>query len=292
MRKVWLEVALNGGGTRKWQPLMPTKVSEIVEEGLSCVEQGASILHLHAYDAEGVDQENSGDTYIRIAEEIARFSDAVVYPTTLSRATLERLRKGSGEGRYSHLEALAHKRLLEWMCVDPGSTNISLVENLKSGLNGSVYVNSDADIREGLGIASRLDVHPSFALYEPGFARTGATLFSAQPDAPKPVYRVMLSNSYTFGFPAKEYAVNAWSQLLKEVAPGAPWMIAGLGVDVLPLVKSILALGGHIRVGLEDAPKHSTWSNTKWAAEAAMRIRDEGFGLATADDVRNELRHS
>lgn len=287
MKKVWLEVALNGGGTRRWQPKMPTTIPQMVEDALACAEAGAAILHLHAYDAEGVEQENSTETYVRIAEEIRRFSDAIVYPTTLSEATLERLRKGSGGERYAHVQALAAKDLLEWMCVDPGSTNISLIENLKAGQNGSVYTNKDSDIREGLAIARHLKAHPSFALYEPGFARTGATL--AHPGAPRPIYRLMLSDSYTFGFPAREYAVEAWARLLAEVAPGAPWMVAGLGVDVLPLVGATVKRGGHVRVGLEDAPKASQWTNLQWTREAAARIADAGGALASPDDVRADL---
>ena len=48
--KNWLEVALNGPWTRKRQPGIPVSVAEIVEQGIACVNAGASIVHVHAYD--------------------------------------------------------------------------------------------------------------------------------------------------------------------------------------------------------------------------------------------------
>ena len=49
--------------------------------------------------------------------------------------------------------------------------------------------------------------------------------------------------------------------LLRREAPDAPWMVAGLGADVLPLIPEVVAVGGHVRVGLEDAPLGSALRN-------------------------------
>ena len=77
--------------------------------------------------------------------------------------------------------------------------------------------------------------------------------------------------------------------LLDQIAPGAQWMVAGLDVDVLPLIPRVVAEGGHVRVGLEDAPFGSTRSNVEWA-EAAVRVIDNAGGeVATPEDVRNLL---
>src|SRR5215469_13539120 len=49
-RKTWLEVALNGGWTRRLQRLIPVTPAEIVAEGIAAVRAGAAIVHVHAYD--------------------------------------------------------------------------------------------------------------------------------------------------------------------------------------------------------------------------------------------------
>ena len=51
MRKVWIEVALNGAWSRRYQPGIPDTVAQIVAEGIACARAGASIVHTHAYAA-------------------------------------------------------------------------------------------------------------------------------------------------------------------------------------------------------------------------------------------------
>ena len=44
----------------------------------------------------------------------------------------------------------------------------------------------------------------SFAIYEPGFLRLGAMLSRNIKGCPRPVYRFMFSDKFSFGFPAEE----------------------------------------------------------------------------------------
>ena len=95
---------------------------------------------------------------------------------------------------------------------------------------------------------------------------------------------------FAFGFPAKPYALAAHVALLEESAPGAPWMIAGLAVDIRPLIAETVARGGHVRVGLEDAPLGSSMSNLAWVEAAVRLVRDNGAEPASGSDVRNALQ--
>ena len=67
---------------------------------------------------------------------------------------------------------------------------------------------------------------------------------------------------------------------------GAPWMIAGLGVELDGLWDVAVARGGHLRVGLEDAPLGCTSSNAEMVAEACHAVPQAGRPLATASEVR------
>jgi len=82
----------------------------------------------------------------------------------------------------------------------------------------------------------------------------------------------------------------ALTTLLEREAPGSPWMVGGLGVDVLPLVPHAVAAGGHVRVGLEDAPFGSKRSNLDWVETAAKAIKKAGGKLASAAEIRAQLR--
>lgn len=99
----------------------------------------------------------------------------------------------------------------------------------------------------------------------------------------------MFSSDYTFSFPPDDFGLTAYLNLLDRVAPGARWMVAGLGVDIRPLVPRAVAEGGHVRVGLEDASLGCEKSNVELAQEAARLIDNCGSGLATAAEIRAEL---
>ncbi|GGC55499.1 3-keto-5-aminohexanoate cleavage protein [Chelatococcus reniformis] len=275
---VWLEVALNGPWGRGLQPLAPVSVDAIVGEAVACVQAGAAIVHLHAYDAEGRQQVDCADTYARIIEAIRERAGAIVYPTI-----------ASGDDRYAIIEQLAARGLLEWAVVDPGSVNIEPLHPGEAGLPSFTYVNTPANLERGFDLAARHGFHPAFACYEPGFVRAGAAYCRRQPAVPRPVYRLMFSSTFSFGFPPGPQGLRAYKALLDEVAPGEPFMVSGLGVDVRPLARDAVALGGHVRVGLEDAPLGSPHTNLELVEEMAGLIRDAGRQLATADEVRRQL---
>ena len=130
---------------------------------------------------------------------------------------------------------------------------------------------------------------PSFAIYEPGFVRLGSALAAKHRDLPCPVYRLMFSDEFAWGFPPKGYALDAYLSLLGEAAPSSPWMVAGLGVDVTPLAQRTVAAGGHIRVGIEDAHFGCVRSNVELVEEAVRLVGDSGGQAAPPAAVRRAL---
>jgi 3-keto-5-aminohexanoate cleavage enzyme len=283
--KTWLEVALNGPWTRKHQPRIPVTVKEIVDEGITCVKAGAAIVHAHAYDEATGRQTQSPDVYASIIDGIRSKVDAIVYPTIPAAGLGAPPGEQTSQQRFAHVEELARRGLIEWAAIDPGSTNFSLYDDLREDRPGFVYLNPEEDVRHGLKLAMRYGFHPSYAIYEPGFVRLGATLHWRE-SCPAPVYRFMFSSGYTFSFPPEDYALTAYLKLLDQVAPGAQWMVAGLQVDVLPMIPRAVAEGGHVRVGLEDTSYGCELSNLQLVERAAQRIVAVGGDLATATEVR------
>jgi uncharacterized protein (DUF849 family) len=270
--RTWLEVALNGPWGRARQPGIPVRIEDIVAEGIACAHEGAAIVHVHAYDETSGRQCDDADLYARIIEGIRAKADCVVYPTIPFGGA------HTPQSRFAAVEGLARRGLLECAVVDPGSVNV----------DGFVYVNPDEHIRHGLDLAARFRFTPGYAIYEPGFLRLGARL-AREASAPRPIYRFMFSQGFAFGFPPAEYALDAYLRLLADEAPGAPWMVAGLAVDVLTIAAAAAARGGHVRVGLEDAPFGSPRSNLQWVQAAGRAIRAAGCELASASEVRRAL---
>jgi uncharacterized protein (DUF849 family) len=60
-------------------------------------------------------------------------------------------------------------------------------------------------------------------------------------------------------------------------------------VDIVPLISETVRRGGHIRVGLEDAPFGTARSNRALVEEAVKLIRKHGAEPATVAEMRAAL---
>ena len=286
----WLEVALNGPWSRARQPKIPVLADEIVADAIQCAEAGAAILHFHAYDPVSGRQRDDYEIYAPIIERIRAKVDVICYPTVPFAGSMDAPNPLTAAQRFSAVEKLVEAGLIEWSVVDPGSTNISHYVDIAEGKEGFIYANPESHVRYGLSLAQKYKITPSYAIYEPGFMRLGAALHRAYPGAPIPIYRLMFSEHIAFGFPPIDWALEAYLKLLAQEAPKAPWMVAGLGVEIQPLIEAVVRQGGHVRVGLEDAPMGCTTGNLALAKEAGLRITRSGGRLATAAEVRASLK--
>lgn len=289
MHKVCIEVALNGPWTRRVQTTMPESPDEIVADAVACAEAGASVVHFHAYDTATGEQTTDLDLVTRIIERIKAEADVVVYPAIRYMANSESIQDDAGPKRYAHLDAMAAAGIAEWLIVDPGSTNLVSYRDIEQKRKALVDINTPSAIRFGLSVASRHRLHPGFAIYEPGYLRLAAALCKAMPEVPAPMYRFMFSEQLTFGFRPRPYALDTYLAMLAEEAPGAAWMVAGLGVDIRPLIPMAARSGGHIRVGLEDCPLGSTAANVDLVREARGLVEAEGGEVASTAHVRDGL---
>ena len=282
---VWLEVALNGAWTRRRQPAMPVTRAQIVEDAAACAEAGAAIVHVHAYDEDSGTPREAYEIYAPIFEDIRSRTDVICYPT-VPMGPHPSAGPDEARARYDVVERLARAGLIEWSVVDPGSVNLATVAELRAGADGFLYANSASDVRAGLALCREHRLVPSYAVYEPGFLRAGAGLDDAVSGAPRPVYRFMFSTGFTFGFPPAEWALDTCLRMLEAADPGSPWMVAGLGVELDELWGAAVALGGHLRVGLEDAPLGCAASNAELVLAAARAVQAAGRRLASAPEIR------
>ena len=291
IRPVFIEAALNGPWSKKRQPLMPVTTKALISEGIACARAGASVIHIHVYDPATGLQFEDFDAYREVIEGIREYEDVIVYPTLPLSGFEKTGQTHSPEARFETVEKLAAAGLLEWSVIDPGTTQIN---ELKPGGADEVqflYINSEAEIRYGLELASQYKFVPSFAIYEPGFLRLGAHLSAMTHGCPRPIYRFMFSDKFSFGFPAEEIYLSTYIELLQKMDPGAVWMIAGLQVNLLQITTRCLANGGHIRTGLEDAPFGFQTGNVELVSQTAHTIIKENYEIGTAAQFRKSLHY-
>ena len=286
-KKTWIEVALNGAWTRRLQPRIPITAEEIVREGVACVKAGAAIVHAHTLDADSGRQNNDVENCVAFLSSIRSQVDAIAYPTAVPPPN-----RIDWKERYATVVEVCRRGVAEWGFIDPGSVNLWQAGTAAPDYNNDrgIYANSPGFVEYQMQQAEEHQFHPAYACYEPGFVRHGAMLHRQHPRTPTPIYRFMLTSAFTFSFPPERWALEAYVKLLESVAPGAPWIVAGLSVDVLPLIPAAVAMGGHVRVGLEDAPHNSNRSNLELVEAAVNAIQKAGGEPATAADVRAALK--
>ena len=190
--------------------------------------------------------------------------------------------------RFAHIEELIARGLLEFTLVDPGSVNFTQTTTTSGAKPAGTYMNPENHVRYALDFSARHGLHPDFAIYEPGFTRAGASLARAA-GCKTPIYRLMFCEGVAVGFPPRPYALAAYVALQEEEAPGAPWMIAAVNADIRPLIAETVARGGHIRVGLEDAPLGTRSTNLELVEEAVRMVREAGAEPASPAEMRQAL---
>ena len=80
MKKLILEARINEYMSRDLNPNVPWLPEEIGEDAARCREEGASVVHFHARNADG-SPDHSAVTYSRAIREVRARSDILIHPT-------------------------------------------------------------------------------------------------------------------------------------------------------------------------------------------------------------------
>ena len=82
-------------------------------------------------------------------------------------------------------------------------------------------------------------------------------------------------------------------ETMESLCPGSTWSTFGVGRSAMEMLYGAVALGGHIRVGMEDnvlyAKGRLADSNRQFVERAARVIREYGNEVATSDEAREIL---
>ena len=78
---------------------------------------------------------------------------------------------------------------------------------------------------------------------------------------------------------------------LKSLIPeGSTWAACGIGSGHMPIMMAAIAMGGHLRVGMEDNVMYHKGvpaeSNAQFVARAKRLLEEAGYEAATPDEAR------
>ncbi len=266
--KTIITAALCGAVTPKEKcAALPVTPQEIAEDGIRCWKAGASILHLHMRDDEGhgtMDVNKFRETVKILRGEC----DAVLNLTTSGELNV------SDERRMEHIIELKP----EMATFDCGTLNTGdgIFENRQEFLEKLAKVMIDNDIK------------PEVEVMDIGMMNA-CKWFADKGILKKPVHYQFVLGFGLFGAPATPQNLCYMHDQLPE---GSTWSAFGTGAAHLPILYTALALGGNVRVGLEDNvwyTKGVPATNEMLVSRAGRLIQEFGNEVATPDDAREIL---
>jgi uncharacterized protein (DUF849 family) len=283
---VVIEVALNGVHSKRHAAQLPTSPDEIAADMIRCLDAGASICHAHDHirpettPAE-LEQIVAG-TYRKV---LAEHPDALLYPATTWGGPLQE--------RWSLHAGLARDGLIKTGYVDPGSTNLGVLdEHGVPAPTAFVYAHSYADIRWWFEECERLRLAPNLSIFEPGFLQA-ALAYERASRLPAGTYArfyfgggeylTARPGPFSFGMPPLLPCLEAYLAMLDHSQSALPWFAAVLAGDVVGsgMARWALERGGHVRVGLEDAAGARDGNNAELVEEAVALAHEVGRRVAT-----------
>ena len=271
-RKIIVTAALLGGTTtRDKNPAVPYTAEEIAVDAVKCVKKGASIIHLHARDKNGVATMDV-DTFRKIHDTTKAALDKEGLDCILNLSTGG---FGPDEERVAHIVAVKPE-----MCsFNPGSINW--------GYN-SVYYNSPAYLKLLGEACTELNVKPEFEIFDTTMFKN-VVYGAEQGYIPKPFHF-----QFIMGLPGGMNPDMKYLSFLLDLMPeGSTWSITGIGKEYIPMMMLGLAAGAQgIRVGLEDnvwLAKGVPATNETLVERAVELVKLANCEVATAAEARQML---
>ncbi|PLW77118.1 3-keto-5-aminohexanoate cleavage protein [Cohaesibacter celericrescens] len=266
--KVIISAALTGAMTPKdANENIPLTPEEIAQDAYLCWKAGAAAVHLHMRDDEGLGTMDPAK-FAKTIELIRAYDDCdvVINCTT------------SGDHRANddqRMEAVRTVDGIEIASYDAGSFN---------WMPGGIFANSPKFLGElGEAMIDR-GVKPEVEIFDAGMLGV-ADYFVGEGKIKAPVH-YQLCLGVLGAMPA---TVENLLYLQSKLPKGSTWSAFGIGRAHMPILYTTLALGGHIRVGLEDNiyfSKGVKASNEQLVKRAADAIRVFGKETASSSEAR------
>jgi 3,5-dioxohexanoate:acetyl-CoA acetone transferase len=297
-RKVIITCAVTGSiHTPSMSPHLPITASEIADAAIGAAEAGAAIVHLHARDPKDGRPDQRPEAFAPFLQVIKQRSGCVVNITTGGAPTMtveERVKP-----------AATFKP--EVASLNMGSMNFGLYPMLarqkefkydweRPYLEGSrerIFKNTFADIEYILKTCSGNGTRFEIECYDIGHLYTLAHFVDRKVVEPPLFVQSVFGILGGIG-PHPEDVAHMKRTADRLFGDAYRWSVLGAGRNQLPIAAMSAAMGGNVRVGMED----SLWIGAGRLAESnAQQVRAarqiiEGLGLevATPDEARETLK--
>ena len=296
-RKVIITCAVTGSiHTPSMSPYLPITAQEIADAAIGAAEAGAAVVHLHARDPKDGRPDQSPDAFAPFLKVIKQRSNCVVNITTGGAPTMtveERVKP-----------AATFKP--EVASLNMGTMNFGLYPMLerqkefkydweKPYLEGSrerMFKNTFADIEYILTTCANNGTRFEIECYDIGH------LYTLRHFADRGVVKPPFFIQSVFGIlggigPHPEDVLHMKRTADRLFGDQYRWSVLGAGRNQMAIAAQAAAMGGNVRVGMEDSlwlgPGQLAKSNAEQVAKARQIIEGIGLDIATPDEAREML---
>lgn len=242
-------------------PVTPVEIAASIREAHAA---GAAVVHVHVWDADGCPSP-APELYREVYDHLD--CDVVVNLTT-----------GPGGDPSEDERLLALSLGPELASFDAGSLNFG----------EGVFINELAFLRRLAAAMLEAGTRPELEIFDEGMIGTCLRLRD-EGLLEEPLYFQFVLG-VAGGAPAR---ARTLVHLVESIPPQSPWSVTGIGRHSVPMALHALALGGHIRVGLEDSIYFSRGRLARSNAELVERVvtlaNAAGREVATPDQARELL---
>ena len=246
-------------------PHLPVTPQQLGETAKAVRSAGASIVHVHCRNDDGTNT-HAVERFAQAYEAIRANSDAIVQFST------------GGAIGMSAAERMGPLDLVpEMATLTCGSVNFG----------DEIFENPFPLMRALLERMNERGVRPELEIFDKGhlanarrLSREGLLTFPQHVD-------------FVLGVPGGlEATVQNLCDLVDDLPDGCTWSVAGIGRAQLPMAMAAIAMGGHVRVGLEDNlyyAKGRLARNEELVERVARIAREAGRTIAEPAEARRML---
>lgn len=297
-RKAIITCAVTGAiHTPSMSPHLPVTPEEIAESAIAAAEAGAAVLHLHARDPDTGKPSQNPDLFARFLPRIKQSTDAVINLTT----------GGSPHMTVAERMRPAVEFQPELASLNMGSMNFGLFPMLarqtefrhdweRRHLEDSVdliFRNTFGDIETLLTTCAANGTRFECECYDIGHLYT-LNHFVGRGLVPAPVFVQSVFGILGGIGTHPEDVLHMRRTADRLLGEGYRWSVLGAGAAQMRIAAQAAAMGGNVRVGLEDslwiAPDRLAESNAAQVAKVRALLESLSIAVATPAEARAMLQ--
>ena len=287
--EVIVTCAVTGAGdTLGKHPEVPVTPEQISNAAIAAAKAGASVAHIHVRDPETGLGSRDVNLFKEVVERIRDSKTDVVINLTAGMggdwvpSEENPSMPGPGTDMIGPEERLAHvKEIHPEICsLDCGTMNF--------GNGNEIYISPPGYLREMASMIQEWGVKPELEVFELGQIRFAKQMIKEGLINEPPMFQICL------GIPwGAEQTVDSMKVMRDELPTNASWASFGIGRMQMPMAAAAVAMGGNVRVGLEDnlyLEKGVLASNDQLVTRVIEIIQRMGSRVLSPKETRDKLK--